>query len=209
MWVGAVAGMGLDRAGGGVTPSQGKARSLAMPSNRKADSCYIMIVRFDSNCPLTRHLVVRPPHTAGHKPSPDTQASGSAYVELEHTKVLCAVYGPKPRQVRIVLMGGLDVYSCGVRGWGKMCQASSFERTCLGLGLCCRPFSLQLSHAPNGTGRGVQRAGEAPLRLPVRALFCVVCVLYALRPMPNSCWRPMCPHAHHAPRPNRLPEPTT
>ena len=147
MWVGAVAGMGLDRAGGGVTPSQGKARSLAMPSNRKADSCYIMIVRFDSNCPLTRHLVVRPPHTAGHKPSPDTQASGSAYVELEHTKVLCAVYGPKPRQVRIVLMGGLDVYSCGVRGWGKMCQASSFERTCLGLGLCCRPFSLQLSHA--------------------------------------------------------------
>lgn len=30
------------------------------------------------------------------------QASGSAYLELEHTKVLCAVYGPKPRQVRRV-----------------------------------------------------------------------------------------------------------
>jgi len=26
------------------------------------------------------------------------QASGSAYVEVDHTKVICAVYGPKPRQ---------------------------------------------------------------------------------------------------------------
>lgn len=30
--------------------------------------------------------------------SPSFQASGSAYLELEHTKVLVAVYGPKPRQ---------------------------------------------------------------------------------------------------------------
>jgi len=29
---------------------------------------------------------------------PPSQASGSAYLELEHTKVLVAVYGPKPRQ---------------------------------------------------------------------------------------------------------------
>ena len=29
---------------------------------------------------------------------PSSQASGSAYLELEHTKVLVAVYGPKPRQ---------------------------------------------------------------------------------------------------------------
>ncbi len=29
---------------------------------------------------------------------PTLQASGSAYLELEHTKVLVAVYGPKPRQ---------------------------------------------------------------------------------------------------------------
>lgn len=26
------------------------------------------------------------------------QASGSAYMEVDHTKVVCAVYGPKPRQ---------------------------------------------------------------------------------------------------------------
>jgi hypothetical protein len=33
-----------------------------------------------------------PPLTCG------PQASGSGYVEMDHTKVLCAVYGPKPRQ---------------------------------------------------------------------------------------------------------------
>jgi len=35
--------------------------------------------------------------TSSSSPSP-LKASGSAYLELEHTKVLVAVYGPKPRQ---------------------------------------------------------------------------------------------------------------